>query len=195
MSPNPGIWAWGCPGPEVSYFSKKVAYISKANSNSSDTSHSSSTSNSNSTSNGNTNSSSTCICIWLYVYAFVFVFAFICVFLYVYVYVYVKKTIYVYDYVDIIVLLNMIVCRDVQKTQKYTGVAKISRTITAARAQKHTHYTLGLPRRIDIIPKKNLPKHMCFTEESRAHASETHAGAMRQARSPQPAHKKKRPRT
>ena len=42
--------------------------------------------------------------------------AFICVFLYVYVYVYVKKTIYVYDYVDIIVLLNMIVCRYVQKT-------------------------------------------------------------------------------
>ena len=104
MSPNPGIWACGRPCPEVAYFSS--------------TSHSSSTSNSNSTSNGNTNSSSTCICIWLYVYAFVFVFAFICVFLYVYVYVYVQKTIYVYDYVDIIVLLNMIVCRDLQKNSE-----------------------------------------------------------------------------
>ena len=89
----------------------------------------------------------------------------------------------------------MMIYRNLQTTPKYTSVAKVPRTITAARAQKHIHYTLGLPRRIDIIPKKNVPKHMCFTEESRAHASETHAGAMRQARSPQPAHKKKRPRT
>jgi len=67
-----------------------------------------------------------------------------------------QKHIYEYDYVDIVPILNMMIYRNLQKTPKYTSVAKVPRTITAARAQKHIHYTLGLPRRIDKIPKKTF---------------------------------------